>query len=270
MTTRRAAPRGSRLAAGVILGLLLASCAVPPPPGDLETLETVSRRDASARERSLAALEARLTLRLDGRATGHLPAMSVQAKLASPDRARLQARWMLGTLFDAALRGDTLLAWVPSERMGFRLPDLSDSLGVRDPAVFFGRALAASWQAPHEAWQGASMDSDGVRLAWREADAAWQLRLDRTGRPREVRLEQTERSIVVGYPQWRGKREKAWPQRIELADGEGWVRARLDVESASHAKRAHDSWFAMSLPDDVTPLELDDLKRALARVRGSR
>ena len=267
-TRRRGFAR--RLAWFAVLGLCLASCAPPPPPGDIETLESTSRREASARERSLAALETRLTVRLDGRATGKLPALSVQARLATPDRARLHARWFLGTLFDAALRGDTLLAWVPSERMSFRLPDLADSLGVDEPARFFGRTLAASWQAPHDAWQSAVTDSEGVHLAWSEQDASWRMRLDRAGRPRELTLTQDARSIVVGYPQWHGTGEHAWPQRIELADGEGWVRARLDVENKFHAKHAHDSWFAMSLPEDVTPLELHDLKRMLARVRAAR
>jgi hypothetical protein len=216
------------------------------------------------------ALESHMVMRLSGRATGRLPAVNVQTRVASPDRARVQARSILGLLLDAALRGDTLVAWIPSERVGVRVPDLSDSLGLREPAHFLGRALAASWQAPREAWSTATPDSAGVRLDWREADEAWTLWLDRWGRPRELKFVRDERSLRVGYPQWRGAGKAAWPQRIELADGDGWVNVRLDMEDTHHAKSSRASWFAVSIPEEVTPLELEDLKRVIARVRGAR
>ena len=90
------------------------------------------------------------------------------------------------------------------------------------------------------------------------------------GRPRRLALEHDARSLAVAYPQWRGSGLGAWPQRIEFADGEGWVRARVDVESSYHAKHSRPSWFAVSLPADVTPLELEDLKRVFAKLRGTR
>src|SRR5262249_50831041 len=113
--------RGGLLAASAsrvlcaFAALLLASCTRLPAPGDLESLEALSRRDAEKRESKLTALEARMVLRLSGRATGKLPAVDLQARLAAPDRARLQARWLLGLLLDAAVRGDTLVAWLPGE-----------------------------------------------------------------------------------------------------------------------------------------------------------
>ena len=267
-----AAGRRSALALAAAAALLLwlaASCA-PPPPGGIESLETLARRGAERRERSLSALETRLVLRLGGRATGRLPAVSVLARLAAPDRVRLQARWILGLLLDAAVRGDTLLAWVPTERLGVRVPDLADSLGVREPARFLGRALAASWQAPHEAWKAATLDSSGVRLEWREGEESWALVLDRSGRPRKLELARGGRTLSVGYPQWHGAGLAAWPGRIEVRDGAGWVSARLDIEDAHRAKRARSSWFAVTMPADVAPLELDDLRRVLSKGRGLR
>src|SRR5262249_15408078 len=154
-----------------------------------------------------------------------------------------------------AMRGDTLVAWMPAERLGVRVPDVSDSLGVREPARFLGRALAATWQAPAEAWREAVADSAGVRLAWSEGEESWRLSLDRAGRPRELKLDRGGLSLVVGYPRWSGAGPGAWPERIELADGAGWVRARLDVEDARRARRARASWFAVALPGDVAPLE---------------
>ena len=266
----RRAPVLGTLLLGVPLGIaLLASCTPVPAPGDIEALETTARRGAEKREHSLVALESRMVVRLSGRATGKLPAVDVQAKLASPDRARLQARSILGLLLDAAVRGDTLLAWLPSERLGVRVPDLSDSLGVREPARFLGRALAASWVAPGEAWRAATPDSAGVRLDWRDQDEAWTMWVDRMGRPRELRLERDERSLQVLYPQWRGAGLGSWPQRIELSDGDGWVHVRLDMEDTHHAKASRPSWFAVSIPQEVTPMEFVDLKRVIAKVRAA-
>jgi hypothetical protein len=264
-----AAPRlAPWLATSALLaGSLLASCTKLPPPGDLEALQTTAQRGADHRERSLAALESRMVVRLSGRATGRLPAVSVQTKLASPDRARLQARSILGVLLDAAVRGDTLVAWMPSQRLGVRIPDLADSLGVREPALFLGRALAASWQAPAEAWRAATPDSAGVKLAWQDGDEAWTLWLDRMGRPRQLEVDHEAHVLTVGYPQWRGAGLGAWPQRIELADGEGWVHARVDMESSYHAKKARPAWFVVSLPEDVTPVALEDLRRVIEKVR---
>jgi hypothetical protein len=253
----------------LLAGGLLASCTPAPAPGDLEALETTAERSAEKRERSLVALESRMVVRLSGRATGKLPAVDVQAKLASPDRARLQAHSILGLLFDAAVRGDTLLAWLPSERLGVRVPDLSDSLGVREPAQFFGRALAASWVAPSEAWRTAATDSAGVKLHWTAQDEGWTLWLDHKGRPRELRLERDERTLQVVYPQWRGGGLGAWPQRIELSDGDGWVHVRVDMEGTHHAKSSRPSWFAVSIPQEVTPMELEDLKRVIAKARSA-
>jgi len=255
------------LALALAAGTWLASCTRLPAPGDLEALETTSQRGAEKREHSLVALESRMVVRVSGRATGKLPAVDVQTKLASPDRARLQARSILGLLFDAAVRGDTLLAWLPSERLGVRVPDLSDSLGVREPARFFGRALAASWVAPSEAWRTATPDSAGVKLAWREKDEAWTMWVDHKGRPRQLELERDERTLTVGYPQWRGTGLGSWPQRIELSDGDGWVHVRLDMEDTHHARSSRPSWFAVSIPQEVIPMELEDLRRVIAKVR---
>ena len=149
------------------------------------------------------------------------------------------------------------------------MPDVADSLGVREPARFLGLALAGAWQAPREAWQQAVADSAGVRLAWSEGREAWALAVDRAGRPRELKLERDGRSLLVSYPRWRGAGVSAWPERIDLADGAGWVRARLDVEGARRARRARASWFAVALPAGVAPLELEDLRRVLARRGGA-
>src|SRR5260221_4855182 len=153
-----ASPADAMVVVTAVLALLRAACA-PPARRGLEPLEVMARRGAERRERRLAAFELQAVVRVDGRATGRLPAVSLNARLASPDRVRLQCRWLLGLLADVAVRGDTLVAWMPAERLGIRVPDLADTLGVRDPALFLGRALTASWQGPREAWRAAVGDS---------------------------------------------------------------------------------------------------------------
>ena len=261
---------GRRFAQALCVGVaLLASCA-PPPPRGLETLEVLARRGAERREHRFAVCEVQAALRVSGRATGRLPAVSLHARLATPERVRLQCRWVLGLLADVAVRGDTLTAWVPSERLGLRVPDLSDSLGVREPARFLARALTASWQAPSEAWKQAVADSAGVTLAWPEHDEQWTLRVDRDGRPREVVVARNGQSVRARYGAWRGAGPYAWPARVELADAAGWVALTLDLEDLHAAKRARPAWFALVLPDDARRLELDDVKRILSQRGGGR
>lgn len=269
---RRPAGRRRLLAQCAGWGLLAllgfaAGCA-PPPPGSLESLESAARVGAQRRERRLQGLEARAVLRVDGRATGRLPAISVTTRLASPDRVRIQARWLLGVLLDAVVADDTLTAWMPSERLGVRLPGLADSLGIREPGRFLGRAIVAGWQAPRDAWRRSRADSAGATLDWEEAGEAWTLRVDPAGRPKELGVSRGEHQVTVRYSAWQGAGSAAWPKRIEVADGAGWVRVRMDLEDVHSIKRVKPAWFRLGIPDDVRPLGLSDLQRVLG-LRGA-
>ncbi len=243
------------------LSCVLGACA-PPPPGSLESLEQAARRGAERREKRYAACDARGILRIDGRATGKLPGVSLRVRVASPDRVRLQASWLLGTLADVAVRRDSLVAWVPAERMGLVFGGLADTLGVREPARFLAQALAASWGAPHAAWRDAALDSSGgVTLSWTgEAGERWTMRVDHDAHPAEVRVERDGRSLTAKVSQWRGRALDAWPGKLELSDGEGRVRARLELEELRSVKRARDSWFALALPDDARTLTFPELQ----------
>ena len=243
----------------------LAGCGPPPPPtGSLEPLEARSRLHAERRERRVQVCEVRAALRLETAAAGRLPAVSVVARLAGPDRARLQARWVLGTLVDVVVSGDTLRAWMPSRRLGLELPSFADTLGVPEPGRVLRQALAASWPAPREAWRRANADSAGARLAWREAGEDWTLLVDRAGRPRQVSWAREGRGLEVRYAGWRGRGSSAWPTRIELADPAGGFRLELWLEDVRPLGRASPAWFSLALPADVAPFGFDDLRRALA------
>jgi len=258
------------VAAALLVSLALWSCAPQPRPVPLERLDEAARAGAQAREGWLAALEAQGTVRVDGRATGRLPAVTMSARLASPDRVRLQCRWLLGVLADVAIQGDTLTAWMPSERLGIRIPELSDTLGIRTPALFLGRALTAGWQAPADAWQHARPDSGGAIVEWPEGDERWTLRVARDGRPRDITLARGEHSLTARYRSWHGDGVEAWPERIDVADGSGWLRLAFVLDEVRPQKAARPAWFALDLPDDARRLELDDLRRILAKRLPSR
>jgi len=270
MTRARLRPVGSSCRAGagglgvLMLSLGLAAGCAPPQSGGLESLESATRTQAARREQRLRVCEASLVLRVDGRATGRLPAVSVTARIAEPGRVRLQARWLMGVLLDASLTGDTLTAWMPSQRLGLQLPGLGDTLGVADPGGFLRRAISAGWQPPREAWRAATADSAGASLAWREDERDWSMRVDRSGRPREVEVSDGTRRMSVRYPEWTGAGSQALPSRLEFADGEGQVRVRVEVEDLRPLKRAKPSWFALSLPEGVRAFGFEELRRALA------
>lgn len=257
-------PRGARLAALVACMLSLGACA-PPPPGSLEALEVTARREAERRERTYADAEGVAVMRLDGRATGRLPALDVRLDLDSPDRVRLQFRWLLGVLGDVVARGDTLVVWMPSERLGVSFAGLDDSLGVHEPARFLAQALTASWVAPHEAWRDAVLDSAGVRLAWSERDGdVWTMRLDRHARPSEASVTRGDHTLTLRLSAWDGAGAHARPERLEIADGDGWVRLRLDVDDLHPVRRRRASTFALVLPADARTLDWGDLTRLLS------
>jgi hypothetical protein len=252
--------------AGLLVACLAAwsGCGPPPPIASLETLEARSRQHAERRERKVRQCEAHAVLRLETPSTGRLPAVAVTARLASPDRARLQARWVLGTLVDAVLTGDTLRAWMPTRRLGLDLPGFGDTLGLPEPGRILRQALAASWPAPRSAWREAVADSAGASLAWSEAGEDWTLRLDRAGRPREVTWSRAGKGLHVRYAGWRGRGSGAWPTRLELSEPEGAFRLQVAVEDVRALKRVPPSVFSLVLPDGVRPFGFDDLRRALA------
>jgi len=261
MTSRR---RVARLAALVGCMLALGACA-PPRPGSLESLEVTARREAERREHHYADAEGVAVMRLDGRATGKLPALDVRLDLDSPDRVRLQFRWLLGVLGDVVARGDTLVAWVPSERLGVMFGGLDDSLGVHEPARFLAQALTAAWVAPHEAWRDAAVDSAGVGLAWTERDGdAWTMHVDRHARPTTATVTRGDHTITIRVSAWDGTGAHARPERLEIADGDGWVRLRLDVDDLHPVRHRRASAFALVLPADARTLDWGDLTRLLS------
>ncbi len=252
--------------APVLLAVALASCAPPPRPGT--GIEEVAARWNAARprrERLLGALQADVVLRVDGRATGRLPALSASLALASPDRVRLRVSAFVGVALDLLVRADSVYAWVPSERLAFR--SAADSLGLGRPAEFAGRILGATWAPPADSWRLASADSAGWRIAWREGADSLELHVNGEAQPLDAWIGREGRGLRVRYTDWSRVDGEAFPARWEIADDTGWARIRLDLDEARAGARADSSWFEPRRAD-ARVLGWTDLQDLLRHGRG--
>lgn len=262
---RRALPLAAALAA------LLASCAPPPRPAPMvDQLETRYRAERARRAERLSALTADVTVRVDGRATGRLPGLPATLLLAAPDRARLRVLAFFGTAADVCARGDSVFAWVPSERLALALGGAGETLGIAPPTQLLALGIGAAWDPPAAAWRAAVRDSAGLRLAWTERGDSLGMVVDDDGRPDEARLSRDGRSVTVRYAGWTRTGGAEWPDRIELEDGSGWARVRIAVELLRVADRAGEDWFALHVPDDARHLDWDDLREWLGQRREGR
>lgn len=267
------AARAARLAgAGALLaGGLLASCAPPPRPVPLaDDLAARYGAERGRREAALGVLTADLVLRVDGRATGRLPGLPATLALAAPSRARLRVSALFGTAVDVCAQGDSVIAWVPSERTALALAGASETLGIAPPVELLARALGATWKPPGEAWRAAAADTLGLRVRWREGADSLDLRLDADARPAEVRLAGREGSVTVRYTSWTRAGGAEWPAALEIGDATGWARVRIGVDEVRPAARPDEAWFALRVPEGARRLDWDGLREWLDRRREAR
>ena len=249
--------------APVFLALALASCAPPPRPGSA-VAEVAARWDAARERRAtlVGALQADVIARVDGRATGKLPALTATLALAAPDRVRFRVSALIGVALDLLVRGDSLYAWVPSERVVFRAA--GDSLGLGAPAALAARVQGATWAPPAEAWRVASTDSAGWRVGWREGADSLVLHVNGEALPLEAWIGRDGRGVRVRYTDWTRVSGEAFPARWELTDDTGWARVRLDLDEARASAQPDSDWFALRR-GTVRMLGWENLKTMLER-----
>ncbi|HTR96560.1 MAG TPA: hypothetical protein VMH61_01545, partial [Candidatus Acidoferrales bacterium] len=234
-------PRRAR-AGLVVLALAAGACAPPPPGGELGPTSRAYRVARDHREALVRAFTAELVLRISGRATGRLPALTSNVSLAAPDRFRMRVSGLLGVALDVLVRRDSVWAWLPSRRTMFVAP--SDSLGVRDPAALAGLVLGATWNPPESAWSAATSDSDGWSLAWREGDDSLALVVDAKALPRRAWIGRTGHGVSVRYEAWGRVSGEPFPARVSLEDDTGWARVRLECDDGQSRAEAPEKWFA--------------------------
>lgn len=237
-----------------------------PPGAEREALERRFEAARLRREGMLAAADADLIVRVEGRATGRLPGFTVRAALASPDRLRLRASWLLGTALDLCARADTLTALVPSRRLGVVLAGIGDSLHVREPVRIACQALGATWAPTREAWARSRPDGDARVLDWLDEGDSLSLRIERDGHPREIRVARAGGAAVrVHYDLWRPLGGTDWPGRFTISDEAGAVRIACEVADARFRAGPDPGWFALALPDRTERLDWPGLRRLLRR-----
>lgn len=257
--------------AALLLAMAFSSCAPPVRPA-LVVDDMAARYGAerTAREERLRALTADLLVRVDGRATGRLPGLPATLALAAPDRARLRVNALFGTAVDVCAQGDSVVAWVPSERTALALAGASESLRIAPPVGLLARSIGATWNPPRSAWREASAESLGLRLRWREGGDSLELLVDRDSRPAEVRLAGEAGSVNVRYSGWAHSGGADWPGMLEIRDGTGWARVRIGVDEVRVADRADDAWFALRIPEGARRLDWDGLREWLGRRKEAR
>ncbi|MBI5169508.1 MAG: hypothetical protein HZA61_08475 [Candidatus Eisenbacteria bacterium] len=264
MRTSRSARRGDASVGAIVFASLLAlvpGCA--RAPRGVPSFDAISVRHAEGRARReavLGAMRADVVLRLDGRATGRLPAFAASVAIAAPDRVRLQAHALLGVVLDAAVREDSVLVRLPGERAAFLLGGAGESLGVTRPAAFVARVLAATWRPPAGAWGAARADSAGCTVAWRDGADSLELSVDASGRPHTLRFERGVHVVHVHYEEWQSVRGREFPTALSVRDDEGWVRARVRVEDLRFSARADEDWFEWRIPSTTRVLTWSDIR----------
>ena len=270
-TPRRAPSFFPRLAALAAAAALFASCAPLPRPVPLvDDLAARYSGERARREAGLRALTADLVLRVDGRATGRLPGLPATLALAAPDRARLRVSALFGTALDVCAQGDSVVAWVPSEKTALALAGAGEKLGIAPPVDLLARSLGATWNPPREAWKSAAGESLGLRVRWLEGGDSLELRLDTDARPAELRLAGEAGSVSVRYGGWTRAGGVEWPGSLEIGDGTGWARVRIGVENVRVAEQADDAWFALRVPAGARRLDWEGLHEWLDRRREAR
>lgn len=249
------------------LALVLASGCAHAPRGvpSFDALSVKHAEGRARREAVLHALRADVVLRLDGRATGRLPAFAASVAIATPDRARVEAHALLGVVLDASLRGDSVLVRLPGERSSYLVGGAGESLGVTRPVAFVAQVFAATWRPPAAAWPRANADSAGCTVAWREGADSLEMVVDRDGLPRTVRLERAGHVVRVRYERWEDVRGREFPTAISVRDDDGWVVARVTVEDLRFSARAEEDWFDWRMPSTTRVLEWSDIRESLRR-----
>lgn len=246
--------------------VLVPGCARAPRgvPG-FDALSVRHAEGRARREAALAALRADVVLRLDGRATGRLPAFAAALAIASPGRARVQAHALLGVVLDASVRGDSVLVRLPGEGAAFLFGADGDSLGGSAPAAFLAQVFGATWRPPASAWSAARADSAGCTVAWRAGADSVELSVDGAGRPHLVRLLRDTHVVRVHYDEWESVRGREFPTVWSVRDDAGWVQARVRVEDLRFSARAEEDWFEWRMPSTTRVLSWSDIRELIRR-----
>jgi hypothetical protein len=272
---------GLRAVAGAALALVLVAGCVPRPVavaplaggGRAERYlsQLVRREQRAGMVEGVATLWPRAFAPCDTCPPRRLPALQAGFVVAGPDGLRLRVESAFGTALDLGLVGDSITAWVPSQRWAVELDAARDSLGLGQPGRIATRVLCAGWRPPAEAWSAGVPEGGALVLRWSEDADSVALAVDEAGVPAWARLWRgPRRGVVVHYGRWESTDGSAWPTQLEVRDLGGAFELTCRLDRVSFPARADRSRLAVRIPDGAERLGLDRLRGLLERVGAPR
>jgi hypothetical protein len=259
----------ARVLAVVLLASLLGSCAphvVQPPELSVETRQSRYERALEARERAAVAVEADVVVWAVLAGDRDLPGAQARLMLASPDAFRLRVQTLFGTALDASGHGDSLTAYVPPRRAGMQLAEAGDSLGLREPARFVVRSLAALWRPPAAAWRASSWRDTLLETRWQEDEDSLVVAVGSSGRPVTTTIAREGRGVRVRYEGWQGEQGAEWPARLTIDDLDNRGHVTFVLRNLRFAAAPDRARLMVRLPDDAERVTLAELRRAFERL----
>ncbi len=269
---RRSTPRALRRLIPLLLAAAAASCAphrLAPPALDMGATAARFAISLARREALGAAVDAEVSAWVKGEAVGDLPGMHATLALSAPDAFRLRVESLFGVALDLGAHGDTLVAYVPAQRLGLTLDAVSDTLGVRAPGALGYRVLSAGFTPPPDAFQAAAMSDSLLAVSWEEGGDSLRLEVGSNGLPRRACIETPGRSrVVANYRAWSAVDGVAWPSLVEVEDGAGKLRLTLRMTRVWRNLRPVPGRLVVRIPDGANRLEWSGVRRALERAKG--
>jgi hypothetical protein len=106
---------------------------------------------------------------------------------------------------------------------------------------------------------------------WREQGDSLDLTVSATGRPAAIEIRsEAGRRLLVRYTAWKTVDGVAWPERLEIVEGEDAFEMALRVDRLRFETRPPAEWMALSLPASAERLDWRALKDIFARLGGRR
>src|SRR5262249_9225831 len=149
--------------------LAIESCAphrLAPPRIELDERRARFLGALAARESRGASAELDVSAWVRASDWRDLPGVRARLLVSAPDAFRIRVESTFGTALDLSARGDTLVAYVPHDRLGMELDSAADSLGIADPGILGFRLWTARWHPPDEAWNRAEIADSVLVMRW--------------------------------------------------------------------------------------------------------
>ncbi len=271
---RRAVARAAMMLA------LVAGCAprptgVAPVTGGAREelyLSQLSRREQrAAMVEGAATVWARAGAACDSCPPLRLPAVQAGFVVAWPEAFRLRVGSLFGAALDVALDGDSITAYVPSQRLGLALDAGSDSLGVERPGRFATRLVSAGWRPPRPAWADGTWEGRWLVLRWAEAADSIALAVDAAGVPAWARQwRDAGRGVVIEYQRWESVDGVDWPALVEVHAPAGPLDLTLRLDRVTFPAVPDRSRFGVRIPGDAERVGPERLRGMLERAGGRR